>query len=60
MTYNVGLTFRPLHTRPKGHDHELVRAQKKVSKCRPKTPPKSHSVVMDPQVLCETVCDHET
>ena len=40
----------PLHTRAKSHDHEIVRAQKKVSKGRPNTPPKSCSVVMDPQV----------
>ena len=26
-------------TRLKAHDHEVVRAQKKVSKCRPNTPP---------------------
>ena len=29
----------PLHTRAKSHDHEIVRAQKGVSKGRPKTPP---------------------
>ena len=40
----------PLHIRVKSHDHEIVRAQKKVSKGRPNTPPKSPSVVMDPQV----------
>jgi len=31
----------------KSRDHEIVRAQKKVSKGRPNAPP---SVVMDPQV----------
>jgi hypothetical protein len=46
-----------LHTRAKSRDHEVVRAQKKVSKGRPKTPPKSCSVVMDPQVQCEVICD---
>ena len=40
----------PLHTRIKSRDHEIVRAQKKVSKGRPNTPSKSCSVVMDPQV----------
>ena len=29
----------PLHTRAKSRDHEIVRAQKKVSKGRPNTPP---------------------
>ena len=38
-------------------DHEIVRAQKKVSKGRPNTPPKSCSAVPDPQVLCEVICD---
>ena len=41
---------RPLHTQAKSRDHEIVRAQKKVSKGRPKIPPKSCSVVTDPQV----------
>ena len=40
----------PLHTQAKSHDHEIVRAQKKMSKGCPKTPPKSCSVVTDPQV----------
>ena len=40
----------PLHTRAKSRDHEIVRAQKKVSKGRPNTPPKSCSVVTDPPV----------
>ena len=44
------LTLRPLHTRAKSCDHEIVRAQKKVSACRPNTPPKSRSVATDPQV----------
>jgi hypothetical protein len=38
----------PLHTRVKSRDHEIVRAQEKVSKGRPKTPPKSCRVVTDP------------
>jgi hypothetical protein len=40
----------PLHTRAKCRDHEIVRAQKKVSEGRPNTPPKSCSVVTNPQV----------
>jgi hypothetical protein len=39
-----------LHTRPKGRNHEIVRAQKKVSEGRPKSPPKSCSVVTYSQV----------
>ena len=31
--------------------------QKKVSKSRPNTRPKSCSVVIDPQVYCEVICD---
>ena len=45
-TINLG----PLHTRAKSRDHEIVRAPKKVSKGRPKTRPKSCSVVIGPQV----------
>jgi hypothetical protein len=37
----------PLHTRAKSRDHEIVRAQKKVAKGCPNSPP---SVVTDPQV----------
>jgi hypothetical protein len=40
----------PLHTRAKSRDHVIVRAQKRVSKGRPKTPLKTCIVVMDPQV----------
>ena len=40
----------PLHTRAKSCGHEIVRAQKKVSQDRSKTPPKSCSVVTDFQV----------
>ena len=40
----------PPHTRAKSHDYGSVRAQKKVFIGRPNTPPKSCSVVMDPQV----------
>ena len=40
----------PLHTQAKSPDHEFVRAQKKVSKGHPNTPPNSCSMVMDPQV----------
>ena len=39
----------PLHTLAKSRDREIVRAQKKVFKGRPNTPPKSCSVVTDPQ-----------
>ena len=40
----------PLHTRAISRDHETVRAQKKVSKGRPNTPPTSWSVATYPQV----------
>ena len=53
LVCEVPLSLRclgPLHTRSKSHDHEIVRAQKNVSKDRPKTPPKSCSVVMGYQV----------
>ena len=43
-------TLGQLYTRAKSHDHEIVRAQKKVSKGRPNTPPKSCHVVTGPQV----------
>jgi hypothetical protein len=51
------LTLGPLHTQAKSHDFEIVRAQKEVSKGRPKTPPKSYSVVTGPQVSCEVICE---
>ena len=50
-------TLGPLHTRAKSRDHAIVRAQKKVSKGHPNTPPKSCRVVMDPQVKCEVIRD---
>ena len=34
-----------------------MRAQKKVFKGPPNTPPKSCSVVTDPLVQCEAICD---
>jgi hypothetical protein len=37
-------------TSHKSHDHKFVRARKKVFKGCPKPPPKSSSVVTDPQV----------
>ena len=40
----VGRDLGPLHTRAKSRDYEIVRAQNKVSKGCPKTPPKSCSV----------------
>ena len=42
--------IRVSSTRPKSRDHEIVRAQKKVFKGHPNTPPKSYSVVRDPPV----------
>jgi hypothetical protein len=39
-----------LHTRAKSRDHDIVRAQKKVSEGHPKTPPKSCNMVTDLQV----------
>ena len=39
-----------LHMRAKSRDHDIVRAQNKVSKGCPNTPPKPCSVVTDPQV----------
>ena len=47
----------PLHTWAKSRDHLIVRAQKKVSKGHSKTPPKSCSVVAEPQVYCEVICN---
>jgi hypothetical protein len=41
--WNLG----PLHTWAKSRDHEIVRAQKKVSKSCPNTSLTSYSVVMD-------------
>ena len=38
------------HKGAKSRDHAIVRAQKKVSKGRLNTPPKSCTVVTDPQV----------
>ena len=44
-------TLGPLHTRAKSRDHECCESLKgSESKGRPKTPPKSCNVVMDPQV----------
>ena len=39
----------PLHIQAESCDHEIVRAQKKVSKGRPSTPPQSCRVDTDPQ-----------
>ena len=47
---SLGAHSGPLHTRAKSRDHEIVRAQKKVSKGRPKALPKPCSVVTNPQV----------
>jgi hypothetical protein len=46
-----------LDTRTKSRDHEIVTAQKIVSKGCPNPPPKSCSVVTDSQVQCEVICD---
>ena len=51
------IDLRPLHTQAKSRDHENVRAQEKVSKGCPNTLPKSRSVVTDPQLSCEVICD---
>ena len=45
LLLGVWVNRGPLHTRVKSRAHEIVRAQKKVSKGRPNTPPKSCSVV---------------
>ena len=46
----LGSCMGSSHTQAKSRFHEIVRAQKKVSKVRPNTPTKSCSVVMDSQV----------
>ena len=46
----------PLHTQPKSRNHKIV-SPTKVSKGRPKTLPKSCSVVRCPQVQCEIIRD---
>jgi hypothetical protein len=43
-------TLWSLHTQAKSRDHEIVRAQMKVSRGHPNTPPILCSVVTDPQV----------
>ena len=50
-------TLGPLHTRAKSRDHDIVRAQKKLSKGRPNTPPTSCSVVTNLQGKCEAIRD---
>jgi hypothetical protein len=50
LTLSVSGYLRPLHTWAKIHDHEVMRAQKKVNKGCPKTPPKPWSVITDPHV----------
>jgi hypothetical protein len=44
------LSLGPLHKQVSSHDHEIGRAQKKVSKGCPNTPPKLCSVVIGPRV----------
>jgi hypothetical protein len=41
----------------KSRDREIVRTQKEVSKGRPNTPPNSCSVLTNPQVYCEVMCN---
>ena len=53
LLWNLG----PLHTWAKSCDHGIMRPQKKVSTCRSNTPPKSCSVVTDPQMQCKVICD---
>ena len=53
----VGGYNRVRGLRAKSRDHGIVRAQKKVSKGCPNTLSKSCSVVPDPQVQCEAICD---
>ena len=50
FTMHPFMIFVPLHTWAKSRDHEIVRAQKKVLKGCPTTPPKSCSLVMDLRV----------
>ena len=58
-TTNTPVSYKGhFHTRAKSRDHVIVRAQKKVCKGRPKTPPKPCSVVTVPKVFCEAICDH--
>ena len=48
---DLGFGLKGHFTRePRARDREIVRAQKKVSKGRPNTPPQACSVVTDPQV----------
>ena len=53
----LNLYLGPPHTRAESRDHEIMRAQNKVSKGRPNTPPNSCSVVTDPQGSYEVICD---
>ena len=55
--FNLEHWLRPLHIWAKSCDREIVKAQKKVFKGRPKTPSNSCSVVTDPRVQCEVICD---
>ena len=50
-------TFRATLHMSQDRDYEVVRVQKKVFKGRPKTPPESCSVVTDPRVYCDAICD---
>ena len=50
VTWTMFRNLGSLHTRAKSRDNEIVRAQKKVSNGVSQAPPKSCSVVTDPQV----------
>ena len=47
--YSLPMQLGPLHTQAKSRDHEIERAQKKVSEGRPRHL-QNHAVVTDPQV----------
>ena len=47
ITLNTSSPGTLIHTRAKSRDYEILRAQKKVSKGHPKSPPESRSVVTD-------------
>ena len=47
----------PFHTRAKSHDHEIVRAQRKMSKGHFKRPPKSCTIVWSWTLKCSVKSD---
>ena len=46
---STSMSLGPLHTRAKSRDHEIERAEKKVFKGCPNTPPNLCNVVTDPK-----------